>query len=277
MSSCSLRTADFKVSKLDISRGRVSTLPPCSLRNWIGRTPHQYSSLVISHSSQKALRPCCSALPETRTITRSETGSEEIKPSSLASQLIPNLHEVETLLTNICETSSIAEFELKLSGFNLRMARGLKSKNLPLPPVPSPAPDIQHTSSIPSDSNGLVKTTSLALFKPEPVSSSPEGISRFVEKATDEGLSILPSPIVGFFRRSRTIKGKRAPPSCKENQVVKEGQVLCYIDQLGAEIPIESDISGEVVKILRKDGEPVGYGDALIAVLPSFPGIKKLQ
>jgi hypothetical protein len=23
--------------------------------------------------------------------------------------------------------------------------------------------------------------------------------------------------------------------------------------------------------------EPVGYGDALIAILPSFPGIKKLQ
>lgn len=69
---------------------------------------------------------------------------------------------------------------------------------------------------------------------------------------------------------------------------------------------LQSDISGEVVKILRKDGgksvfrrffasnivevslimayqftilvtEPVGYGDALIAVLPSFPGIKKLQ
>uniref|UniRef100_A0A3N7EMK9 Lipoyl-binding domain-containing protein n=1 Tax=Populus trichocarpa TaxID=3694 RepID=A0A3N7EMK9_POPTR len=82
---------------------------------------------------------------------------------------------------------------------------------------------------------------------------------------------------VGFFRRSRTIKGKRAPPSCKEKQIIKEGQVLCYIEQLGGELPIESDISGEVIKILREDGEPVGYGDALIAILPSFPGIKKLQ
>ncbi|XP_008461084.2 uncharacterized protein LOC103499781 [Cucumis melo] len=275
MASCSLRAVDIKVSKLDIRRGRVSTLQPCSLRNWIGRTPHQYSTLVISHSSQKALHACSSASPETQTVIKSETGSEEIKPSNLVSQLIPNLHEVETLLTNICDTSSIAEFELKLSGFNLRMVRSLKSENLPLPPAPAPAPDIQNTSSIPSDSNGLVKT-SLALVKPEPVSSSPEGISRYVEKATDGGLSILVSPKVGVFRRSRTIKGKRAPPSCEENQVVKEGKVLCYIDQLGAEIPIESDISGEIVKILRKDGEPVGYGDPLIAVLPSFPGIKKL-
>ncbi|XP_022953286.1 uncharacterized protein LOC111455878 [Cucurbita moschata] len=279
MASCSLRTADFKVFRLDVCRGRVSTLPSCSLRNW-SRTPQRYSSLIISCSSRRDLRACCNASPETQTITGSETGSEETKPSSSASQLIPNLQEVETLLTNICDTSSIAEFELKLKGFKLQIVRDLKSENVPLPPVPEPAPspDIQSTSSIQSDSNGMVKTTSLALFKPEPVSSSsPEGISRFVEKARDEGLAILSSPKVGFFRRCRTIKGKLAPPSCKENQVVKEGQVLCFIDQLSAEIPIESDISGEVVKILRKDGEPVGYGDALIAILPSFPGIKKLQ
>ncbi|KAJ0985693.1 hypothetical protein J5N97_004049 [Dioscorea zingiberensis] len=30
-------------------------------------------------------------------------------------------------------------------------------------------------------------------------------------------------------------------------------------------------------RYLGKDGEPVGYGDDLIAILPSFPGIKKLQ
>lgn len=78
--------------------------------------------------------------------------------------------------------------------------------------------------------------------------------------------------------------------------------------------PCQSDVSGEIVKILLKDGgklhlyiyhpaltvsqfsfyldlwsmsshdsllfnmtDPVGYGDALISILPSFPGIKKLQ
>lgn len=74
---------------------------------------------------------------------------------------------------------------------------------------------------------------------------------------------------------------------------------------------LQSDVSGEVIKILQEDGgmslppfntfhlvvfysvtwsftrlfflsllnmiDSVGYGDALIAVLPSFPGIKKLQ
>ncbi|KAI3738552.1 hypothetical protein L2E82_28588 [Cichorium intybus] len=60
-------------------------------------------------------------------------------------------------------------------------------------------------------------------------------------------------------------------------QIVKEGQVICYVDQLGGDLPIESDVGGQVIKILRDDCEPVGHGDALIAILPSFPGIKKLQ
>ncbi|KAL2497097.1 Pentatricopeptide repeat-containing protein [Abeliophyllum distichum] len=39
--------------------------------------------------------------------------------------------------------------------------------------------------------------------------------------------------------RSRTIRRKRASPSCKEKYMVKEGQVLCYIEQPGVQIPIE--------------------------------------
>ncbi|KAI3515037.1 hypothetical protein L1887_13786 [Cichorium endivia] len=62
-----------------------------------------------------------------------------------------------------------------------------------------------------------------------------------------------------------------------QKQIVKEGQVICYVDQLGGDLPIESDVGGQVIKILRDDCEPVGHGDALIAILPSFPGIKKLQ
>ncbi|KAG2305921.1 hypothetical protein Bca52824_025669 [Brassica carinata] len=58
---------------------------------------------------------------------------------------------------------------------------------------------------------------------------------------------------VGFFRRSKTLR-VNAPSSCKEKDQVKEGQVLCYIEQLGGQFPIESDVTGEVVKILREDG-----------------------
>ncbi|KAK1297871.1 hypothetical protein QJS10_CPB14g01092 [Acorus calamus] len=130
------------------------------------------------------------------------------------------------------------------------------------------------TSMAPTDLNGHSTASSLTVTKSK---YSSEGIQNSVDTSQEEGLDILPSPKVGFFKRSRTINGKRMAPSCKEGQEVIEGQVLCYIEQLGVEIPVESDVSGEVVKILREDGEPVGYGDGLISILPSFPGIKKLQ
>ncbi|PWA96266.1 Biotin/lipoyl attachment [Artemisia annua] len=52
--------------------------------------------------------------------------------------------------------------------------------------------------------------------------------------------------------------------------VIKEGKTICYLDQFGTELPVKSDVDGEVIKILFDDGEAVGYGDPLIAVLPSF-------
>nr|CAD1824311.1 unnamed protein product [Ananas comosus var. bracteatus] len=181
----------------------------------------------------------------------SENISEAIeleKSKAIRSQIIPQ--EVESFISTLCDTSSIVE----LSYFTL----------FAVIVQPDNVNQVSH-------SNGSAAATPLAI---SPAKSSPGGIQRILDTASDEGLVILQSPKVGYFRRSRTIKGKRAPPSCKEKQEVKEGQVLCYIEQLGGEIPIESDVSGEVIKILREDGEPVGYGDALIAILPSFPGIK---
>lgn len=214
----------------------------------------------------------CKYLSKSETVVKLENSSEETK-SSATSQPVLNSLEVQTLLNRICDTTSVAEFELKLGGFRLYVSRNLAGKTEPSPlaPPPASAPVTVNTSPV---QNGSASSPSLAITK---AATSSVGIESFIDTAADEGLMILQSPKVGFFRRSRSIKGKRAPPPCKEKQIVKEGQVLCYIEQLGGEVPIESDVSGEVIKILRKDGDPVGYGDALIAVLPSFPGIKKLQ
>ncbi|KAL0415322.1 UNVERIFIED_CONTAM: Biotin carboxyl carrier protein of acetyl-CoA carboxylase [Sesamum latifolium] len=204
-----------------------------------------------------------------------EDNSEETKSTDGISTLVPNGLEIESLLTVLCDTTSIAQFELKLGGFRLYVSRNLAEQSAsPQPPVPAPAPVTTQTVVETPSSNGSASSSSLAPWKPDPYSVR---VQTLLDKAVDEGLAILQSPRVGYFRRSRTIKGKRAPPSCKEKDIVKEGQVLCYIEQLGGQIPVESDVSGEVVKILLEDGDPVGYGDALIAVLPSFPGIKKLQ
>lgn len=273
MATCSLGTLNIRISSSDFGRARAGILKQFGVRTWTGQRSPQFAgvTLRVSCQSEKAQSVHSGPSFKSKSAGNIENGSEEAKFSGLTNQLFPNSREVESLLTTLCDTTSIMEFELKLAGFRLYVMRDLTGKTEP-PPSQSPAPvSVSATAEAPA--NGSV-STSLAISKPVPSSG---GFQTFLEKAADEGLVFLKSPRVGYFRRSRTIKGKRAPPPCKEKQIVKEGQVLCYIEQLGGELPIESDVSGEVIKILREDGDPVGYGDALIVILPSFPGIKKLQ
>nr|KYP59593.1 Biotin carboxyl carrier protein of acetyl-CoA carboxylase [Cajanus cajan] len=273
MASCSLGTSNIKLLNLHFGGIKFGLSQQYGTRSWISRQSLQYTSLVMSRQTVRFLASPNDPSPDIEFVTKSEEDSEENKSSGLTSELIPNFNEVEFLLTKLCDTSSIGELDLKLAGFHLHVVRDL-GENIKTLPSASPASvSINNVPETPK-TNGSVSTTSLAISNPVPSLGS---IQRFLDKAADEGLVIIQSPKVGFFRRSRTIKGKRAPPSCKEKQNVEEGQVICYIEQLGGELPIESDVTGEVIKILRKDGDPVGYGDALVAILPSFPGIKKLQ
>ncbi|XP_048600837.1 biotin carboxyl carrier protein of acetyl-CoA carboxylase-like [Brassica napus] len=263
MASCSLGVPKIKISAVDVSRLRSGSLQiPYSQRSLFVQRQVKYLSLRTSVGSLKALQVSTVTAAETAASAEVED-AEKTKSSPLNAQLVPKPSEVEALVTEICDSSSIAEFELKLGGFRLYVARNLADNNIS-PPQPQPIPAAFSAANETAGSNGSASSTSLAITKP-------------ASSAADQGLIILQSPKVGFFRRSKTIKGKRTPSSCKEKDQVKEGQVLCYIEQLGGQFPIESDVTGEVVKILREDGEPVGYNDALISILPSFPGIKKLQ
>ncbi|GER57730.1 biotin/lipoyl attachment domain-containing protein [Striga asiatica] len=134
------------------------------------------------------------------------------------------------------------------------------------------------------------------LSKPDPTpvalqplpNPSSEKVSPFtnvsVEKAAklaaleDSGFSsyvIVPSPSVGSFRRAMKLKGKESrQPACKVGDMIEEGQVIGFLDQFGRQQPVRSSVAGEVLKFLYVEGEAVGFGDPIIAVLPSFHGIK---
>lgn len=189
----------------------------------------------------------------------------------------------EALVLDVCDETNIAELKVKVGDFEMHLKRDIGSTktsvSTALPIVsPSTAPPIP---SMPmSDSNPALQPAALP---PKPssapnspfayVSSVKESKLAALEASGSSGYAIVSSPTVGSFRSGRTVKGKKQPPNCKEGVVIKEGQVIGYLDQFGNELPIKSDVAGEVLKILFKDGEPVGYGDPLVAVLPSFHGI----
>jgi acetyl-CoA carboxylase biotin carboxyl carrier protein len=49
---------------------------------------------------------------------------------------------------------------------------------------------------------------------------------------------------------------------------VAVGQVLCIIEAMKLMIEIEADVSGEVVKQLVNNGQPVEYGQSLFSIRP---------
>ncbi|CAM6039721.1 unnamed protein product [Sphagnum compactum] len=206
-------------------------------------------------------------------VTLDKEAPEEVKTEKDPSPLIPNAFEIQSLIMEVCDETSIAELQLKVGPFSLHMKRAVGKTAAvaspiaqPVPPVPSkPMLESIPTSSIPS----TPKPTALSAAIVKPVSNF-----GLLEAAADAGLLFVTSPKVGYFRKGRVVKGKRGPPLCEEGQVINKGQVVCYLEQLGTQQPVESEITGEVEKVLWEDGEPVGYGDPLIAIRPSFQGIK---
>ncbi|CAN4102334.1 unnamed protein product [Withania somnifera] len=182
----------------------------------------------------------------------------------------------EALITEVCDDTEVAELKLKVGYFELHLKRNIEGPVMPAPVVSAPPP---------SASKPSILSTATALAA-SPGKSSSEKVSPFTNVAAEKsaklaaleatgaiGYVLVSCPTVGSFRRARTLKGKKQPPACKEGDVIKEGQIIGFLDQFGTELPVRSDAAGEVLKILYNEGEAAGYGDPLIAVLPSFRGI----
>ncbi|KAL8189285.1 hypothetical protein R6Q57_028851 [Mikania cordata] len=213
MAACSFGASTLKLYSLKLGPATVELAN--SQQNYHGlwfRSSLRFDGLVLSQRSERTSCPClCLPAMNAQSGTGLKDSSEVGISSESTSQLTPNASEVESLLADICDATSIAEFELKLGGFRLYVLRNLAGESTSSPP-PVSAPVISANVN-PIDQNGSASSPSLAITKAEPTSG---GIQKYLDTAADEGLTIIQSPRVGYFRRSRTIKGKRAPPQCKE-------------------------------------------------------------
>ena len=79
----------------------------------------------------------------------------------------------------------------------------------------------------------------------------------------DESLHLFKSPIVGTFYLSSK---PDAPAFVEIGQQVQEGTVLCIIEAMKIFNQIESDITGEIVRVLAENGQPVEYGETLFEI-----------
>ncbi len=165
-----------------------------------------------------------------------------------------NQKEIKDLIEFLIE-KDIAEFELERGDVKVRIKRAAET---PVQPV------ISTVAAVPS----MIAPVAAPLPAPSPVAAPPASspapsIPAAPASAAEEELHQVKSPIVGTFYES---PAPGAPPFVKPGDSVQAGQVLCIIEAMKLMNEIESDVSGEVVKLLVANGQPVEYGQPLFAI-----------
>lgn len=150
-----------------------------------------------------------------------------------------NQKEIKELIEFLIE-KDVAEFELERGDVKVRIKRAQ---------VVTAAPAIGHSSSAASVSGAAGHATHAVSAPTAPVE--------------EPGLHMVKSPIVGTFYESPS---PGAAPFVKPGDQVSLGQVLCIVEAMKLMNEIESDMAGEVVKMLVSNGQPVEYGQPLFAI-----------
>lgn len=161
-----------------------------------------------------------------------------------------NQKELKELIEFLIE-KDISEFELERGDVKVRIKRGADAQ-----PVPVIAP----VAAMPG-----VAQAHAATAAPHPAIPAAGGDSAIPAAAPEEELHLVKSPIVGTFYEA---PGPGAPPFVKPGDAVQAGQVLCIIEAMKLMNEIESDMAGEVVKVLAANGKPVEYGQPLFSIRP---------
>jgi acetyl-CoA carboxylase biotin carboxyl carrier protein len=161
-----------------------------------------------------------------------------------------NSKEIKELIEFLIE-KDVTEFELERGDVKMRIKRGQEVHMVQAPMAPVMAAPVQ--TGVPMAVSAPVASSAAA---PPPVVAAP---------AVEEGLHLVKSPIVGTYYEAPS---PGAPPFIKPGDQVTSGQVLCIVEAMKLMNEIESDVTGEVVKLLVANGQPVEYGQPLFAIRP---------
>ena len=97
-----------------------------------------------------------------------------------------------------------------------------------------------------------------------PVPLTPTAMAETTAEPDPEaGLHIVNSPLVGTFYDAPS---PGAPVFSRVGDRVESGKVLCIVEAMKIMNEIESDVSGEIVAVYAKPGQPVEYGQKLFGV-----------
>jgi acetyl-CoA carboxylase biotin carboxyl carrier protein len=170
-----------------------------------------------------------------------------LQSSTRGSSAGPDVQQIEALLKTMAE-HNLEEFEYSRGDLRIRLKKPsagtiATSRPVALPEIivagPSPAASASSTGHTPSAAS---------------------------EPRSTEDLHLVKSPIVGTFYASPS---PGAEPFVKIGGYIEDGQTLCIVEAMKLMNEIESDSSGEVLRIFVENGQPVEYGQPLFGIRPS--------
>ncbi|MFZ1375141.1 MAG: acetyl-CoA carboxylase biotin carboxyl carrier protein [Geothrix sp.] len=202
--------------------------------------------MSTSRKPSAAVKKTVAPRPAAKTRTTpaaSKSAASAVKAPAQASVQTIGLEEIKTLIA-LVGREPFQEFEFEAGDMRFRIRKDGPAPVIQAPvPAPivmaAPVPQVHHLPSAPAAPQSA----------PAP--------------ADEAGIHYVTSPIVGTFYRS---SNPTATPFASPGDFVKPGQTLCIIEAMKLMNEIESDVAGEIVKVLVENGTPVEYGERLFAV-----------
>ena len=171
-------------------------------------------------------------------------------------EALVDLDELRELIALLKE-NGLAEFELEREGFRIHLRQGV---------------DYQGEAAASSTDSAQAQTPPAGASKGASAFAAYSGVAvapihpgALAESAAseDQGLHIIPSPIVGTFYRSPS---PNAESFVKIGSHVEPESVVCIIEAMKLMNEIQAETTGEVVKIYVENGQPVEYGQPLFGI-----------
>jgi acetyl-CoA carboxylase biotin carboxyl carrier protein len=152
-------------------------------------------------------------------------------------------------LIQLIRENEFTEFELEREGFRVRFRRGA---------------EVSEASASSNEARELESSASVVenVVSQTPAPSHP-GAKAQTEASEDQGLYIIPSPIVGTFYRAAS---PNADAFVKIGSTVEPDSVVCIIEAMKLMNEIQAETTGEVAKIYVENGQPVEYGQPLFGI-----------
>ena len=152
-----------------------------------------------------------------------------------------DLRKIKKII-ELLEESNLAEIEIKEGEESVRLARVTTGVAVHAPQPVQPAP--------------------VAMPMQSPVQAATGGAPKPAGEPLPDG-ELVRSPMVGTFYASPS---PDKPPFVTVGQSVKAGDTLAIVEAMKMFNPIESDVSGTVLKILIESGQPVEFDQPLFVI-----------